>query len=149
MNTPNSVRRNGAAKTPPSEDDSRPVSISVVIIIADVRKSSRVVEVGREESFAASPEALASLPGHLNSLVRAAGGDAQIELGKFLKLLAEPEPPVEEPPPAPACAGPATCVAPELETPVAEVPSLPAENPEGLADDYLLALDVTLLGTLP
>ena len=148
MNTPNSVRPNGAAKTPPNQNDSRPISISVVIIIADVRKSSRVVEVGREESFATSPEALASLPGHLNSLVRGAGGDAQVELIKFLKLLAQPEPPVAGPTTSVSPAPP-TCSATEPETPVAEVPSLQAQNPEGLVDDYLLALDVTLLGTLP
>lgn len=123
--------------------------MSIVIIVADGRKGTRFFEAGRVQSFAAIPEALASLPGHLNSLVRDVGGDAQLELNKFLKLLAEPEPAVEEPPPAPACPGPSMCVAPEPEIPVAEVPSVPAQNPEGLADDYLLALDVTLLGTLP
>lgn len=145
MNTPNSVRPNGAAKTPPNEDDSRPISISVVIIIADVRKSSRVVEAGREESFAASPEALATLPGHLNSLVRGAGGDAQIELSKFLKLLAEPEPPVEEPPPALVCPGPSTCVVPEPEIPVAEPTLELPDEPSLPVEDYLIPVALPLL----
>lgn len=121
----------------------------MVVILSDARKSTRVFEAAREESFAANPEVLASLPGRLNSLVRGAGGDAQIELGKFLQRLTEPEPPVEEPLPVSASPGPSNCVAPEQETPVAEVPSAPAPSPTPPPDDYVLPLSLSLLGTLP
>lgn len=145
MNTPNSARRNGAAKTPPSEDGSRPISISVVIIIADVRKSSRVMEVGREESFAATPESFAALPNHLNSLVRGAGGDALLELNKFLKLLTQPEPPAEELPPASANPGQSMSAQAEPETPATEpMLELPAEPPSPV-EDYLIPLALPLL----
>ena len=148
MNTPDSVRPNSAAKTPPSEDDSRPISISVVVLISDARKSTRVL-ARRGQAFATAPEALAALPGNLHSLVRGAGGDAQIELNKFLRLLAEPEPAVEEPPPACACPVPSMCVVQEPETPVAELPSAPAPNPAPSPDDYAPPLSLSLLGTLP
>lgn len=121
----------------------------MVVTLTDTRKSTRVFEAAREESFVASPEALASLPGRLNSLVRGAGGDAQIELSKFLKRLTEPEPPVEEPLPASASPGPSKCVAPEQETPVAEASSAPAPIPTPPPDDYVLPLSLSLLGTLP
>ena len=146
MNTPNSVRRNGAAKTPPSEDDSRPISISVLVVIADARKRTRVV-ARRGQAFATTAEALAGLPGNLNSLTRGVGGDAQLELSKLLKLLAqpEPEPPVEEPPPALASPTPSTCVAPEPESPVAEPTlALPAEPPAPI-EGYLIPLALPLL----
>ena len=148
MNTPNSVRPNGAAKTPPSEDDSRPISLTVLVVIADARKSTRVL-ARRGQAFATAPEALAALPGNMNSLVRGAGGDAQIELNKFLRLLAEPEPAVEEPPPTSACPGPSMCVVDEPETPVAEVSLEPAPSPAAPPDVYVLPLSLSLLGTLP
>ena len=119
--------------------------MSVVVILSDARKSTRIFEAGREDSFAASPEALASLPGHLNSLTRGVGGDAQLELSKLLKLLAqpEPEPPVEEPPPA--SPSPATCVAPEPESPVAEPTLELPPDPRAPAEDYLIPLALPLL----
>ncbi|MEN9576949.1 MAG: hypothetical protein RL514_4804, partial [Verrucomicrobiota bacterium] len=50
-------------KSPPSpETEPQPISMSVVVLLADARKSTRVFEAGREQSFAATPEALAALP---------------------------------------------------------------------------------------
>ena len=141
MNTRNLAGQNHSEKQPCQEADAQPISMSVVVLLADARKSTRIFEAGREQSFAATPEVLAALPGHLNALVRGAGGDAQIELGKFLKLLAEPEPPVEEPPPA--SPSPATCSPSPVDAPP---PTLPTPV---LVDDYLLPLDLSLLGTLP
>ena len=145
MNTPNCTATN-PVKSPPSPDpEPLPISLSVTITIADARKSTRTFEAGREHSFAASPEALAALPGYLNALVRGAGADAQVELSKLLKLLAEPEPPVAEPLPASACPSPATCSATEAETSATEPTlALPAEPPAPI-EDYLIPLALPLL----
>ena len=82
--------------------DALPISLSVVVIIADARKASRVGEAGREQSFAANLETLAALPGHLAGLLRGASGDAQRELNRFLAMLVQPEPPAAETVPRPA-----------------------------------------------
>lgn len=127
-------------KSPPSpETEPLPISFSVLVIIADARKSTRVFEAGREQSFAATPEGLAALPGYLHALVRGTGADAQLELSRLLKLLTEPEPPVEAPPASPS---PVTC----SPAPV-DAPTPPSPTPV-LAEDYLLPLDLSLLGML-
>jgi hypothetical protein len=111
--------------------------MSVVVLLADARKSTRIFEAGREQSFAATPEAMAALPGHLNALVRGAGIDAQGALNRFLAQLAQPEFPAAEPPPA--SPSPATCSPSPVDAPTPTAV---------LADDYLLPLDLSLLGTL-
>lgn len=146
MNRPNVTGPNPLKFPPSPETEPMPISISVLVVIAAARKRKRVL-ARRGQAFATTAEALAALPSQLHLLIRAVGGDAQIELSKFLRLLAEPEPepPVEEPSPAPACPGPSTCVAPEPETPVAEPTlELPAE-PLAPAEDYLIPLALPLL----
>lgn len=145
MTTPQIASPSPAEPKPRREADAQPISMSVVMLLANARGSARIFEAGREDSFAASPEALASLPGHLNALARGAGGGALQELNKFLKLLAEPEPPVEEPPPALASPAPSMCVAPEPETPATEPAlELPAEPPPPV-EDYRIPLASPLL----
>ena len=117
--------------------DDHPISLTVLVVIADARKSTRVTEVGREQSFVATPEAFAAMPSQLHLLIRAVAGDAQKELNKFLKLLAEPEPAVEEPPQASAC--------PEPETPAAEQTLEPPAEPPAPAEDYLTPWALPLL----
>ncbi|MEN9576440.1 MAG: hypothetical protein RL514_4295 [Verrucomicrobiota bacterium] len=114
--------------------------MSVVVLLADARKSTRVFEASRQQSFLATPEALAALPGLLNALVRGAGADAQVELNRFLAALAQPEPPAAEPPPASPIS--ATCSPSPMDAPASTPPTLV------LAEDYLLPLDLSLLGTL-
>lgn len=148
MNRPNVTGPNPMKSPPSPETEPLPISISVLVVIADARKRKRVL-ARRGQAFATTAEALAALPSQLHLLIRAVGGDAQVELSKFLELLAQPEPPLEELPPASASPGPATCVAPEPETPVAEPTlELPAEPPAP-AEDYLIPLALPLLATLP
>ena len=145
MTTPQTARQNPVKSPLSPETEPQPISMSVVVLLADARKSTRVFEAGREQSFAASSEALAALPGHLNALVRGVGGEAQIELSKFLKLLAEPEPPVAEPRPASTCPVPPMCPAPEAETSAAEPTFEPLAEPPSPAEDYLIPLALPLL----
>lgn len=124
-----------------------PISVSVLVIIADQRQSTRVFETGREQSFAATPETLAALPGQLNSMVRGVAGDAQIELNKFLERLAQPEPPVPVASTPPEDSGQATV--PSMETELATPEPAAATGPELVPQDYLPVLNLPLLGTLP
>ncbi|NBV25567.1 MAG: hypothetical protein EBS05_27120 [Proteobacteria bacterium] len=125
----------------------QPISFTVVAVIADSRKSARVAEVRRKLSFVATPESLASLPGNLNALVRGVGSDAQVALSKFLERLAQPEPPVPVAATKPEDSGQAT-VAP-METELATPETTTATGPAPVAQDYLLLLNLPLLGTLP
>ncbi len=127
---------------PALEAENLPVSLSVVVRIADARGSTRVFEARQEQSFAVAPEALAALPGKLNCLVRRVGGDAQVKLSKFLELLLQPEPPAEAPPP-PAEPNPSAG------TPVPDAQPVPVPVPSPDApmhvEDYLIPLALPLL----
>ncbi len=122
------------------ESEPPPISVSVRVVIAHARKDKRVFEAAREQSFPANAEALAALPGYLHALVRATGGDAQVELNRLLKLLAQPEPPVEAPLPASACPVPPMCSAPEAETSATEPTLALPPDPRAPAEDYLIPL---------
>ena len=122
MNTSNKSGPNPSEFVPPWEDYP-PIGISVVVVIVDTRTRTRVFQARRVQSYAATPESLAALPSRLNSMVRGAGEDAQQELNKFLKLLAEPEPPTP---------------------PTAEQPNTP--TPEA---DYLMPTPLPLLSDPP
>ena len=130
-----------------SEADTQPISFTVTVVIADSRKSARVAEVRREQSFAATPETLAALPGQLNIMIRDVAGDAQIALSKFLERLAQPEPPVPVASTPPEDSGQATV--PSMETELATPEPAAATGPELVPQDYLPVLNLPLLGTLP
>lgn len=123
MNNPKSAAPNPSEFVPPGEGATLPISLCVLVVIADARKRTRVFEAGREQSYAATPESLAVLPGHLVGMLRGASVDAQRELNKFLAVLAEPEPPAVAPPSTPSPAPAADYLTPPT------LPLLGAELP--------------------
>ena len=147
MNTPNSVSSNGAEQTPPREDDSRPISISVLVILADARKSARVIEAGRDQTFAASPAALASLPGQLHRLIQDAEADAVRGLNQFLAQLVQPQ---SEPPATPVAtraAEQAIRLVPSANGLRLELVTEPEDAP--VTDHYLLPVNLPLTDLPP
>ena len=126
---------------PSPETEPPPISFAVLVVIADARNGSSVMRVARQQFFAASPETLAALPSELHLLIRAVADDAQKELNKFLMLLAQPEPPAAEPPPTSPIPTPCS---PSPEDAPPPTPLTPV-----LAEDYLLPINLPLLGTLP
>lgn len=147
MNTPNDPWPNPSLKASPQDADKQPLSLSLVLIIADARKSTRVIEVGRDQTYAASPEVLTSLPGQLHRLIRDVEADALRGMNQLLAQLVQPEP---EPPATPV-------PKPALEPVLRLVPSatgmqmvLVTEAEDAPAtDDYLLPLNLPLTDTPP
>ena len=102
MNIPCSSREKVSEAMAIMDAGCDPIYVSVVVTIFDARKNPPNPQKARRvQTFPATPESLAALPGHLAGLVRRAGADAQQELNKLLAVLAQPEPPAAPEVPSP------------------------------------------------
>lgn len=92
MKDRNNPQVNPSLKSSAQATDKEPLSLTVLVIIADSRLSARVVEASRDQTFDASPESLAALPGQLHRLVQSAEGEAMRGLNQLVAELVHTEP---------------------------------------------------------
>lgn len=147
MNRPNVTGPNPMKSPPSPETEPLPISLTVLVVIADARKRTRVFEAGRDQTFAASPETLASLPGELHLLMQGAEADALRGLNQLLAQLVQPALVLPETP----------VLTPALERVLRLVPTatgiqmVMVTEPEDapVTDEYLLPLSLPPLDALP
>ena len=147
MKTPNNPQANPSLNASAPDADEQPLSLSVVVIISDARKSTRVIEAGRDQTFDAGPESLAALPGQLHLLMKAVEADALRGMNQLLAQIVLPEP---EPPATPVAT-------PVPEQAIRLVPSAnglrlelvtePEDAP--VTDEYLLQVNLPLTDMPP
>lgn len=149
MKTRNSPQANPSLKASAPDADEQPLSVTVLVIIADSRKSTCVIEAGRDKTFDAGPEALAALPGQLHLLMQGAETDALRGMNQLLAQLAQPEletPPSEVAVPVPA-PGSLLRLVPSATGLMLVLAGGPDDAP--VTDEYLLPLSLPLTDALP
>lgn len=147
MKTPYDHRANPAPIAPALDAVEHPISLTVQVVIADARKRTQLVEAGCDQSFAASPEALASLPGQLHRLMQGAEADALRGMSQFLAQLVQPEPaPPATPLPKPAME-PVLKLVPSASGMQMVLVTEPHYPP--VRDDYLLPVNLPLTDAPP
>lgn len=147
MNRPKSQPETNMKATASTVPADQPLSLTVQVILADSRQSTRVVEVGRDQTFAASPAALASLPGQLHRLIQDAEADAVRGLNQFLAQLVQPQ---SEPPATPVAtraAEQAIRLVPSANGLRLELVTEPEDAP--VTDHYLLPVNLPLTDLPP
>ncbi|NDE97676.1 MAG: hypothetical protein EB034_05275 [Verrucomicrobia bacterium] len=145
MNRPKSQPETNMKATASTVPADQPLSLTVLVILADSRQSTRVVEVGRDQTFGASPAALASLPGQLHRLMHDAEADAVRGMNQFLAQLVQSEPPATSV--ATPAAEQAIRLVPSAKGLRLELVTEPEDAP--VTDDYLLPVNLPLTGLPP
>ena len=133
--------------TPAPPPEPQPISLSILVVIADARQSTRVIEAGGYQTFAASPEALTSLPGQLHRLMQSAEADAMRGMNQLLAQIVLPEPKPPATPVATPVPEQAIRLVPSANGLRLELVTEPKDPP--VTDDYLLPVNLPLTDLPP